>query len=130
MVTGAKSKSPVASPSSSYESPSKLNAPSMHSAPTSTTTTVSAVTNDSHFQDVKEKSRHDYDAVEKKIAEEKELHNFDAMEKKITEETVLHDTMDTMYTPPSPSSSLSETEREEVNKICSIKKHLKENMGA
>eukprot|EP00957_Ditylum_brightwellii_P024825 1876722-Ditylum_brightwellii.AAC.1 len=102
----------------------------MHSTPTGTSTTVSAVTNNSHFQDGKEKRRCDYDAVEEEITEEKELCNFDAMEKKITEETMLHDTVDTMYTPPSPRSSLPETERKEVNKICSIKKYLKENMGA
>eukprot|EP00957_Ditylum_brightwellii_P210783 15365392-Ditylum_brightwellii.AAC.1 len=83
MVTGVKSPSTVASLSSSFESPSKPNASPMHSTPTSTTTMISAVLDDSHFQDGKKKKNCNFDAMEKQIAEEKERHNFDAMERKL-----------------------------------------------
>eukprot|EP00957_Ditylum_brightwellii_P101027 7700281-Ditylum_brightwellii.AAC.1 len=75
----------------------------MHLAPTRTTTMLSAILDNSHFQ----------------YGKEKEHHDFDAMEKQIVKETVLHDTVEAMYTP-----------QDEVNKICSIKNYLKENMVA
>eukprot|EP00957_Ditylum_brightwellii_P151701 11552589-Ditylum_brightwellii.AAC.1 len=47
---------------------------------------------------------------------------------KNSEEPVLQNTVEGMYTPPSINTITSEKEREKVNKICSVKKYLKENM--
>eukprot|EP00957_Ditylum_brightwellii_P016190 1218362-Ditylum_brightwellii.AAC.2 len=47
----------------------------MHSFPTITAIPISAVLDDSHFQDGKEKKRHNFDAMEKQLTEEKECCN-------------------------------------------------------
>eukprot|EP00957_Ditylum_brightwellii_P168512 12826750-Ditylum_brightwellii.AAC.2 len=85
LVTGVKTPATLSSLTSSFESPSKLNASSMHSTSTSTTTTKSAVSVDSHFQYAKEKEHCEFDDTGKNA-----------------EETVLHNTAKGMYTPPSP----------------------------
>jgi hypothetical protein len=54
----------------------------------------------------------------------KEYISFDEMEKRIGEETVLHDTVLYMKTPPHPSDD--DSNKDEVEKIHKIKKHLKD----
>eukprot|EP00957_Ditylum_brightwellii_P212121 15366991-Ditylum_brightwellii.AAC.2 len=49
----------------------------------------------------------------------------DALEREIAKEMVLHDTAMHMHTPPSPLSSLPESEKAQLNKIREVKNYLK-----
>eukprot|EP00957_Ditylum_brightwellii_P026781 2025663-Ditylum_brightwellii.AAC.1 len=51
----------------------------------------------------------------------------DALEREIAKETVLHDTIMQMHTPLSPLSTMSESEKAQINKIREVKNYLKEN---
>eukprot|EP00957_Ditylum_brightwellii_P042792 3240115-Ditylum_brightwellii.AAC.1 len=88
------------SPSSSFSSPSPFTSPS---------------TSPSSF-------------VTPSKGDESKNKNDDALEREFSRETVLYDTIIHMHTPPSHLSTMSESEKAQINKIREVKNYLKENM--